>query len=131
MEVVKPSLAIWCPDRFAVWVLRQRIEKNREGCVGVPRIGSIIDQETKAIAFDIEKKPEGHWVKKVFKGPLTHGRRYTQEELWENYTYQPLSTAMIRLISENQKFQGFADFGTLVGLMLRRSVRGSGPGLNN
>src|SRR5438034_187668 len=40
-----------------------------------------------ARAFDIEKKPEGHWVKKVFKGPLTHGRRYTQEELWENYTY--------------------------------------------
>jgi mannonate dehydratase len=40
-----------------------------------------------ARAFDMEKQPAGHWVNKVFKGPLTHGRRYTPEELWENYTY--------------------------------------------
>jgi hypothetical protein len=32
---------------------------------------------------------------------------------------------MIRLISENQKFLGFAGFSSLIGLMLRRSVRGS------
>ena len=23
----------------------------------------------------------------MFEGPLTHGRKYTKEELWENYTY--------------------------------------------
>jgi mannonate dehydratase len=30
---------------------------------------------------------KGYWVGKVFEGPLTHGRRYTKEELWDNYTY--------------------------------------------
>src|SRR5437667_9286378 len=39
-----------------------------------------------ARAFDMEKNPTGHWVDKVFKGPLTHGRKYSKEELWENYT---------------------------------------------
>lgn len=40
-----------------------------------------------ARAFDMEKNPKGYWVGKVFEGPLTHGRKYSQEELWENYTY--------------------------------------------
>ena len=40
-----------------------------------------------ARAFDMEKNPTGHWVSKTFKGPLTHGRQYSKEELWENYTY--------------------------------------------
>src|ERR1043165_55561 len=40
-----------------------------------------------ARAFDLAKNPTGHWVGKVFKGPLTHGRKYSKEELWENYTY--------------------------------------------
>jgi len=46
--------------------------------------------------------------------------------------YQPLSTASIRLIWENQKFLGSARFSTLIGLMLqvypgvsRDSVQGS------
>jgi mannonate dehydratase len=30
---------------------------------------------------------KGYWADKVFEGPLTHGRKYTKEELWENYTY--------------------------------------------
>jgi mannonate dehydratase len=38
-------------------------------------------------AFDLAKDPKGYWVGKVFEGPLTHGRRYTPEELWENYHY--------------------------------------------
>ncbi len=29
----------------------------------------------------------GHWRGAVFHPPLTHGRRYTEEEIWENYTY--------------------------------------------
>src|SRR5436190_12610449 len=40
-----------------------------------------------ARAFDMEKNPKGNWVGKVFEGPLTHGRKYSKEELWENYTY--------------------------------------------
>ena len=40
-----------------------------------------------ARAFDMEKNPKGNWVGKIFEGPLTHGRKYSQEELWENYTY--------------------------------------------
>ena len=32
-------------------------------------------------------RPKGYWAGKVFEGPLTHGRKYTKEELWENYTY--------------------------------------------
>jgi mannonate dehydratase len=30
---------------------------------------------------------QGNWAGKVFKGPLSHGREYTKEEIWENYTY--------------------------------------------
>ena len=30
---------------------------------------------------------KGHWAGKVFEGPLTHGRKYSKEEIWENYTY--------------------------------------------
>jgi mannonate dehydratase len=40
-----------------------------------------------ARAFDMDKEPVGNWGGKVFKGPLTHGRKFTPEELWENYTY--------------------------------------------
>ena len=30
---------------------------------------------------------KGYWSGKVYEGPLTHGRRYSKEELWDNYTY--------------------------------------------
>jgi mannonate dehydratase len=40
-----------------------------------------------ARAFDMEKDPQGNWAGTVFKGPLSHGRKFTKEELWENYTY--------------------------------------------
>jgi mannonate dehydratase len=29
----------------------------------------------------------GRWAGKTWKPPLSHGRRYTEDELWENYTY--------------------------------------------
>lgn len=29
----------------------------------------------------------GHWNGKVFEGELTHGRKYSEEELWDNYAY--------------------------------------------
>src|SRR5947208_648213 len=40
-----------------------------------------------ARAFDMAKNPVGNWAGQVFKAPLTHGRKFSQEELWENYTY--------------------------------------------
>jgi mannonate dehydratase len=40
-----------------------------------------------ARAFDMEKNPIGRWGGKEFKRSLTHGRKYSKEELWENYTY--------------------------------------------
>lgn len=30
---------------------------------------------------------KGYWNGKVYEGPLTHGRRYSEGELWENYTW--------------------------------------------
>ena len=29
----------------------------------------------------------GRWAGKTWQGPLSHGRRFTEEELWDNYTY--------------------------------------------
>lgn len=40
-----------------------------------------------ARAFDLAKAEQGVWAGKVFRGPLTHGRKYTKEEIWENYTF--------------------------------------------
>jgi mannonate dehydratase len=30
---------------------------------------------------------KGKWQDEIFEGPLTHGRRFSKEELWDNYTY--------------------------------------------
>lgn len=30
---------------------------------------------------------KGYWGKQVFEPPLTHGRKYSKEEIWENYSY--------------------------------------------
>ncbi|HXX94935.1 MAG TPA: mannonate dehydratase [Planctomycetota bacterium] len=40
-----------------------------------------------ARAFDLAKADRGVWAGKVFEGPLTHGRVYRPEEIWENYAY--------------------------------------------
>ena len=40
-----------------------------------------------ARAFDLAKADAGYWDTKVFKGPLTHGRIYSEKEIWDNYTY--------------------------------------------
>lgn len=39
-----------------------------------------------ARAFRLENA-KGYWDGKVFEPPLTHGRKFTNEELWQNYTY--------------------------------------------
>ena len=33
------------------------------------------------------KNAKGHWAGQVYEGELTHGRFYTEEELWDNYAY--------------------------------------------
>jgi len=30
---------------------------------------------------------KGYWGRQVFEGQFSHGRRFTKEEIWENYTY--------------------------------------------
>jgi len=40
-----------------------------------------------ARAFRLDKATEGRWAGRVFRGPLTHGRVYTEQELWDNYAY--------------------------------------------
>ena len=40
-----------------------------------------------ARAFDLEKAEQGHWHGVYYNAPLSHGRTYTQEEIWDNYTH--------------------------------------------
>lgn len=40
----------------------------------------------RARAFNLTNAT-GHWMDKEFKGPLTHGRVYTENEIWDNYEY--------------------------------------------
>jgi mannonate dehydratase len=40
-----------------------------------------------ARAFDLDKPHKGSWNGKDFFLPLTHGRVYSPDEIWENYTY--------------------------------------------
>ncbi len=40
-----------------------------------------------ARAFRVDQAKEGWWLGQTFTGPLTHGRRYSEEELWDNYAY--------------------------------------------
>ncbi|MFH1085965.1 MAG: mannonate dehydratase, partial [Chloroflexota bacterium] len=38
-------------------------------------------------AFHVQEAKEGHWVGKAWQAPLTHGRQYTEQEIWDNYEY--------------------------------------------
>ncbi|MGH8246559.1 MAG: mannonate dehydratase, partial [Gammaproteobacteria bacterium] len=40
-----------------------------------------------ARAFNLAKADKGVWAGKDFLAPLTHGRKFSKEEIWENYTY--------------------------------------------
>lgn len=39
-----------------------------------------------ARGFDLDKADKGHWAGKFYPMPHTHGREYTQEEIWDNFT---------------------------------------------
>jgi mannonate dehydratase len=38
-------------------------------------------------AFNLETAQHGHWDGRRYDMPLSHGRRYSEEEIWENYAY--------------------------------------------
>jgi len=37
--------------------------------------------------LDLGAPNKGFWMDEIFEGPLSHGREYSEEELWENYEY--------------------------------------------
>ncbi len=40
-----------------------------------------------ARGFDLAKAEAGHWAGKLYYLPLTHGRVYSEDEIWENFRY--------------------------------------------
>jgi mannonate dehydratase len=40
-----------------------------------------------ARAFDLSNAEKGNWAGKEFTGPLTHGRKYSADEIWSNFEY--------------------------------------------
>lgn len=40
-----------------------------------------------ARGFDLDKAETGSWDGKIYKMPLTHNRKYTEKEIWDNFTY--------------------------------------------
>ena len=38
-----------------------------------------------ARALRLDGGESGHWAGEIYRGPLTHGRKYTEEEIWENF----------------------------------------------
>lgn len=53
----------------------------------------------KARTLDI-KNARGNWVGEIFSGEYTHGRAYTEDELWDNYEY------MIRKVAPVAESEG-------------------------
>jgi mannonate dehydratase len=45
--------------------------------------------------FDLEKATAGDWAGKRYEAPLTHGRKYTKDEIWANYEYFIKSAAAV------------------------------------
>lgn len=43
--------------------------------------------ESKARSFDLNKADKGYWHGVTYEAPLTHGRKYSTDELWANYEY--------------------------------------------
>jgi mannonate dehydratase len=40
-----------------------------------------------ARGFDLEKAVSGNWAGRSFLAPLSHGRKYTKDEIWDNFKY--------------------------------------------
>ena len=40
-----------------------------------------------ARAFDLSKADKGYWVGREYQGAMTHERKYSEDEIWENFIY--------------------------------------------
>jgi mannonate dehydratase len=40
-----------------------------------------------ARAFNLESNPTGHWQGERYEGELTHGRPYSEQEIWDNFEF--------------------------------------------
>ena len=40
-----------------------------------------------ARAFNVNANPKGHWIGELYEGELTHGRKYSEQDIWDNYEY--------------------------------------------
>lgn len=40
-----------------------------------------------ARGFNLDVAKAGHWDGEMFEGPLTHGRKYSEDEIWDNFEY--------------------------------------------
>jgi mannonate dehydratase len=40
-----------------------------------------------ARALDLSANPKGVWAGTTFEQPLSHGRKFTEKEIWDNYTH--------------------------------------------
>jgi mannonate dehydratase len=43
--------------------------------------------DARARAFRLDRAATGFWPGRTWSAPLSHGRRYSEEELWDNYAY--------------------------------------------
>lgn len=43
--------------------------------------------DSNARSFDLANATGGSWIAKRYEGPITHGRKYTTDEIWQNYEY--------------------------------------------
>lgn len=46
-----------------------------------------VSRGSRGRAFDLAKADKGVWNGKNFLAPLSHGRVFTEKEIWDNYTY--------------------------------------------
>lgn len=55
---------------------------------GIWSSGTAVVRGSRAREFDMASPNKaGYWIDQVFHEPLSHGRRYSKEEIWENYSY--------------------------------------------
>jgi mannonate dehydratase len=55
---------------------------------GIWSTGREISRHSSGRAFDLAKATDsGQWNGKKFSMPLSHGRRFTEKEMWDNYTH--------------------------------------------
>jgi mannonate dehydratase len=54
---------------------------------GIWSTGRETIRDTSGRSFELDKAERGSWGGKTFTAPLTHGRKYSEQEIWDNYTY--------------------------------------------